>query len=120
MTYRLDPIEKLTQPLQPPAIYPVPSVASGRSELFYLAESDSEVSHENSCCGVRKSGLRDSARPSGIDCFFFQAEDGIRDYKVTGVQTCALPICLSWRLASVLQSAAPRRRTPLGFLTHRC
>src|SRR5256885_16166193 len=32
---------------------------------------------------------------SGIDkrlFFFFQAEDGIRDYKVTGVQTCALPI----------------------------
>src|SRR5256885_13299364 len=29
--------------------------------------------------------------------FFFQAEDGIRDYKVTGVQTCALPICLLCR-----------------------
>src|SRR5256885_6067969 len=29
--------------------------------------------------------------------FFFQAEDGIRDYKVTGVQTCALPI---WPAAS--------------------
>src|SRR5256885_11849612 len=27
--------------------------------------------------------------------FFFQAEDGIRDYKVTGVQTCALPIYFS-------------------------
>src|SRR5205809_8013352 len=26
--------------------------------------------------------------------FFFQAEDGIRDVAVTGVQTCALPICL--------------------------
>src|SRR5437879_13040125 len=26
--------------------------------------------------------------------FFFQAEDGIRDTSVTGVQTCALPICL--------------------------
>src|SRR5256885_14215944 len=26
--------------------------------------------------------------------FFLQAEDGIRDYKVTGVQTCALPISL--------------------------
>src|SRR5256885_11400197 len=26
--------------------------------------------------------------------FFFQAEDGIRDYKVTGVQTCALPISM--------------------------
>src|SRR5204862_2974619 len=25
--------------------------------------------------------------------FFFQAEDGIRDLYVTGVQTCALPIC---------------------------
>src|SRR6266850_5701294 len=31
--------------------------------------------------------------------FFFQAEDGIRDYKVTGVQTCALPISLKSRKA---------------------
>src|SRR5256885_7388762 len=29
---------------------------------------------------------------SRLHFFFFQAEDGIRDYKVTGVQTCALPI----------------------------
>src|SRR5256885_6594833 len=29
--------------------------------------------------------------------FFFQAEDGIRDYKVTGVQTCALPISVEHR-----------------------
>src|SRR5690606_40280222 len=27
-----------------------------------------------------------------VDFFFFQAEDGIRDFHVTGVQTCALPI----------------------------
>src|SRR2546430_6820834 len=27
-----------------------------------------------------------------VDVFFFQAEDGIRDLTVTGVQTCALPI----------------------------
>ena len=27
------------------------------------------------------------------DICFLQAEDGIRDYDVTGVQTCALPIC---------------------------
>src|SRR5256885_6144756 len=32
------------------------------------------------------------APPPGLPFFFFQAEDGIRDYKVTGVQTCALPI----------------------------
>src|SRR5688572_14597519 len=32
------------------------------------------------------------------DHFFFQAEDGIRDLTVTGVQTCALPICyINWR-----------------------
>src|SRR6266516_5345261 len=34
--------------------------------------------------------------------FFFQAEDGIRDRTVTGVQTCALPICR--------RRAAARRR----------
>src|SRR5438874_8883699 len=30
--------------------------------------------------------------------FFFQAEDGIRDLYVTGVQTCALPICYRRKL----------------------
>src|SRR5258706_1092250 len=29
-----------------------------------------------------------------LNIFFFQAEDGIRDWSVTGVQTCALPISL--------------------------
>src|SRR3712207_8436658 len=40
-----------------------------------------------------------------IFLFFFQAEDGIRDIGVTGVQTCALPI---WRAALV----GPRDRQP--------
>src|ERR1035437_127781 len=31
----------------------------------------------------------------GVEGFFFQAEDGIRDIGVTGVQTCVLPICNS-------------------------
>src|SRR5690606_39289656 len=30
--------------------------------------------------------------PASLVSFFFQAEDGIRDFHVTGVQTCALPI----------------------------
>src|SRR2546422_6753354 len=34
--------------------------------------------------------------------FFFQAEDGIRDVAVTGVQTCALPICIFWLVLSRL------------------
>src|SRR5256885_2365550 len=33
-----------------------------------------------------------SGTGSGMWTCFFQAEDGIRNYKVTGVQTCALPI----------------------------
>src|SRR5256885_10492281 len=37
---------------------------------------------------------QDASLDSGRHVFFFQAEDGIRDYKVTGVQTCALPISL--------------------------
>src|SRR5690606_5262025 len=36
-------------------------------------------------------GFLESARGWRV-CFFFQAEDGIRDFHVTGVQTCALPI----------------------------
>src|SRR5258708_25287333 len=55
----------------------------------------------------------------GDVCFFFQAEDGIRDDLVTGVQTCALPI---WTLARVLgrirasarASARPSRGRGLG------
>src|SRR5256885_2411156 len=35
---------------------------------------------------------------AGVLFFFFQAEDGIRDYKVTGVQTCALPISVGFRV----------------------
>src|SRR3712207_8829814 len=43
-----------------------------------------------------------SMRWCGI-LFFFQAEDGIRDIGVTGVQTCALPILVQ----TVLQSCSP-------------
>src|SRR6266496_2464023 len=42
--------------------------------------------------------------------FFFQAEDGIRDLYVTGVQTCALPILLALlALGALALSAAPAR-----------
>src|SRR5256885_3472312 len=64
--------------------------------------------------------------------FFFQAEDGIRDYKVTGVQTCALPIYVllqltARRLPSVHRprnEARARRRPGPGqsrsFFEERC
>src|SRR5712675_3242095 len=37
--------------------------------------------------------------------FFFQAEDGIRDVAVTGVQTCALPIFAWYDVLWILESA---------------
>src|SRR5690606_40785926 len=39
--------------------------------------------------------------------FFFQAEDGIRGFHVTGVQTCALPICLRDRAVRATRPAVP-------------
>src|SRR5256886_11132086 len=39
--------------------------------------------------------------------FFFQAEDGIRDLTVTGVQTCALPISLRDELERGLLTVVP-------------
>src|SRR5256885_3197891 len=50
------------------------------------SSSASTTSTRSPGCRTR----RPCTRPSTL--FFFQAEDGIRDYKVTGVQTCALPI----------------------------
>ena len=50
----------------------------------------------------------------GLDivlCFFFQAEDGIRDYKVTGVQTCALPIYSMYTLVIIRTSHVFFRQT---------
>src|SRR5256885_6674766 len=53
---------------------------------------------------------------------FFQAEDGIRDYKVTGVQTCALPIyprlrspSATARLRGSIVHGRPGRRVGRGL-----
>src|SRR5256885_13324765 len=47
-----------------------------------------------------------------VGFFFFQAEDGIRDYKVTGVQTCALPIFP----AAVTHLLPPRLWQPFTYI----
>src|SRR5689334_25209627 len=65
-----------------------------------------------------------------MSCFFFQAEDGIRDGTVTGVQTCALPISEGgFLLLAVVAGGSRLRRVgfcgcgllalrPLGFFPH--
>src|SRR5204863_2503732 len=51
--------------------------------------------------------------------FFFQAEDGIRVLYVTGVQTCALPICTSSTTSRPAADAPPARLVVLEVLTPR-
>src|SRR5690606_40224492 len=53
----------------------------------------------------------------------FQAEDGIRDFHVTGVQTCALPICCKAMLveAEAAQEVIERNRSePRGIVRVSC
>src|SRR5215218_9046831 len=52
-----------------------------------------------------------SGRPTAAGRFFFQAEDGIRDHCVTGVQTCALPICRHDQLVE----RVVKTQLPTGF-----
>src|SRR2546430_9166427 len=51
---------------------------------------------------------------TAIVFFFFQAEDGIRDLTVTGVQTCALPISAS----QLRQKIGTTRRVIIPFLEY--
>src|SRR5690606_39813813 len=48
--------------------------------------------------------------------FFFQAEDGIRDFHVTGVQTCALPIFLDLEDAVPAEEREAARHAVLDWL----
>src|SRR5690606_40739406 len=63
----------------------------------------------------------DSFSPQSV--FFFQAEDGIRDFHVTGVQTCALPISahrvLAIQLAQVDREYTVRRGDTLSLIATR-
>src|SRR5919202_6255006 len=54
--------------------------------------------------------------------FFFQAEDGIRDHCVTGVQTCALPICCALNSIPKMPEALtvmfpPRKSSELAVMS---
>src|SRR6266446_6526055 len=73
----------------------------------YAALSPFVNDHRNDLLDVTRSVLQTADQYF----FVFQAEDVIRDYKVTGVQTCALPISEPWdftedrRLKTVLCGA---------------
>src|SRR5258708_8798962 len=57
----------------------------------------------------------DKLRMASFFLFFFQAEDGIRDDLVTGVQTCALPISLVGHMRGLhARAVAPGRIGQVG------
>src|SRR2546430_2321908 len=56
------------------------TVNAGNGGFLHCIQMDTSVNAANQVVSV------------GADVVFFQAEDGIRDLTVTGVQTCALPI----------------------------
>src|SRR5439155_8294257 len=60
------------------------------------------------CCGKEYEMIGVTETGRSDNDFFFQAEDGIRDGHVTGVQTCALPI------SRLLSSSEPRPRCISG------
>src|SRR2546430_12186687 len=101
-----------TRMQQPPYLYVVElGVRYGRSEHLSLLDR------------CRLGILRYVARPTCefCLCFFFQAEDGIRDLTVTGVQTCALPIWagdfeLAEQLAGEAAAAYPTHAVLLNNL----
>src|SRR5690349_14197787 len=67
-----------------------------RKEVFksnkFKLKANQRISTENTCVARGIVALDDICIFGYNVHFFFQAEDGIRDLYVTGVQTCALPI----------------------------
>src|SRR2546430_8459725 len=80
---------------------PLGSAAGAAGKLLLLVLAGDLPAH----CGVDLPAAYDRCVS-----FFFQAEDGIRDLTVTGVQTCALPICARARRScrSIATTSSPR------------
>src|SRR5256885_11634122 len=71
----------------------------------------------NMYCWLNQKTAYEVTRSLEFRRVLFQAEDGIRDYKVTGVQTCALPIFPGGKLALGLVES-PNPREGLGRAQH--
>src|SRR2546429_7641702 len=68
--------------------YPVMLGLGGLAYAFGLRHAF-DADHISAIDNTTRKLLQEGKKPLGV---FFQAEDGIRDVAVTGVQTCALPI----------------------------
>src|SRR5256885_12585791 len=76
-----------------------------------LAHVASLLFHDPQCAALISMWIGPASSWEGL-FFFFKAEVGIRVYKVTGVQTCALPICKRVvRSSPPLPASSPQARS---------
>src|SRR2546430_9249698 len=89
---------------------------AGRSSVSTRPDRDrTPLTAQQFSAGVVCSGVLDIC----LFCFFFfQAEDGIRDLTVTGVQTCALPISsLAHRFVAMIEHERHRLPERVAYIT---
>src|SRR5256885_1204931 len=85
-------------PAPVPAPVPAPAPAPAAAASTTPSLTNQKLTTKELIAKARRMNLeKNHAKLAQItktfkNTFFFQTEDGIRDYKVTGVQTCALPI----------------------------
>src|SRR5947209_2528149 len=102
-------------------VNPHPSACCARSTVFRYASAivppvrtAARSRIENRGIYLRMFGVRSEERRVGKECrcgeSAKQAEDGIRDIGVTGVQTCALPICGACNSRHVMVFGQPEAR----------
>src|SRR2546427_8619813 len=97
--------------------YSMPHIRQNQREHIRSGMHDGKLTREEAWC---KSVKTDEVLSElTVSFFFFQAEDGIRDLTVTGVQTCALPISrpapartLRRRCCRTVEPAPPPARRP--------
>src|SRR2546430_8169023 len=95
------------------SIHITSTTSSVVSTNFLQTDHTTAASHNDGRLGVLRICIA-LELVYGIFFFFFQAEDGIRDLTVTGVQTCALPICTGDR-RRITEMDIPR---PAWFAPH--
>src|SRR5260221_10794422 len=87
----ISPLTQMTPSAQTQTPIPKPPDTVYLLKPAHVFDGESAQLHDGWVVMVRGEKI-EAVGPATEIIFFFQAEDGIRDHCVTGVQTCALPI----------------------------
>src|SRR5256886_10117276 len=97
-----------------PCCWPRGSCRSAYRLQVNSGAQNASTKHRGICAGISAETCR------LVVFFFFQAEDGIRDLTVTGVQTCALPICTHAAQVTHMIQMIERAMDHQGFSVIEC